>query len=142
MEPLHEAFGDPHPRVRLAAAQALSMVAREVPGAVDLLRDALRDQDPRVRLTVGQALLSFGKEASGAVAALHESLQDQDPEVRLVAAQALWRIEGKGEPILPVLVEAITSANSLANLHPILTILHDLGPDAPGNPAIAGNTCR
>jgi hypothetical protein len=69
-----------------------------------------------------------GKDAGGVT----ERLQDPDLEVCLEAAYAIWKIVGKTDPGLPVLIKALEPAGKLNELNrtKAVYVLGEIGPEA------------
>lgn len=91
---LVEAFGDPHWRVRMAAARTLGQLSAD--GHDEDLADLLADPHPRVRAAAAVAMGRIGNEFS--LAPLGDALEDHDPEVRRTADRALARVERRIGP--------------------------------------------
>ncbi len=87
--PLVDAFGDPHWRVRMAAARALGQLAAD--GYDDEPANLLNDLHPRVRAAAARALGRTGSEF--ALPPLRTALEDDDGRVRRAADRALSHVE-------------------------------------------------
>ena len=74
---------------------------------VPALLQQLVHKDYAERRQAAEELGKLGAAARGASKELARALQDESPEVRVAAAWALWRIEGKPEPVVPVLIAVL-----------------------------------
>jgi hypothetical protein len=94
--------------VRSAAAEALVETAPSShPPIADLLQ-ALNDPEAPTRFSAAQALGERGAETLPAVGLLlQKAVSDPDGGVRLEAAMALYKIDGRQEKILPLLIRAL-----------------------------------
>src|SRR5439155_1141101 len=84
--------------------------AEAVPVLDAVLREGLgsRRQDvARAASRAAECLSLIGPAARAAVPALREALASDNQWVRVHAARALWRIEGRGEEVVPALLEEI-----------------------------------
>jgi len=101
---LEKAVQDPNTVVRLEAANALWLIARNQE-AQQLLVSLLQDGDSAVRSTAAVLLgLLSGDDAAGAVPALIRALWDENSLVRSNAAEALGRIGPKAQKAIPALL--------------------------------------
>ncbi len=101
---LEKAIRDPHPVVRVEAANALWTITRKEE-TCRLLASMLQDGDATVRSTAAVVLgLPSGEGAVRAVPALVRALWDDDSRVRSNAAEALGRIGSKAQQALPALL--------------------------------------
>jgi HEAT repeat protein len=117
VKPLRSALGDPDPRVKLFAAQALWLVTRQTDDVLKVFRDALNDRtDASIRSAGAHALAMVGNAAKPAAPDLRKALTDADLSVRLYAAIALWGLEHQVEPVLPVFRDAL-KAKDLSHRH-------------------------
>jgi HEAT repeat protein len=102
-------LGDRHDAaLRTAAAEAVTALRHRAGPPVAGLVQALHDPSAPVRFSAAQALGERGAEGGPAVGMLLElSLHDPDPAVRLEAAIALYRIDGRTDTILPLLLRVL-----------------------------------
>lgn len=84
---------DPNPRIRAAAADALSGIHAEATLAVPTLLQMLGDKDTSVRSIAAMALGQYGPAAKSAVPALQKARNDPDDGVASLARGALLQIE-------------------------------------------------
>ncbi len=91
----------------IEVAVVLGQIGREARLAVPVLLSLMKKQ-PHIQqaaaLAVGQI---DGPEAGAAVSFLKKLLRSEDHLVRLSAARSLWRINRRGDEVLPVLIELI-----------------------------------
>jgi HEAT repeat protein len=94
--------------LRSAAAEALiETTPSSRPPIADLLQ-ALNDPEAPIRFSAAQALGERGAETLPAVGMLlQKAVSDPDGGVRLEAAMALYKIDGREDKILPVLIRAL-----------------------------------
>jgi len=105
------ALGHADPRVRHAAARALSYLGTDAAPAVRELARALHDPEASVRNAAAQALGAIGPAAAPAVSALVTRLADDpDANVRSWSASALGRIGPAAASALPALQKALGEA--------------------------------
>jgi HEAT repeat protein len=79
----------------------------------DLIK-ALNDPEAAIRFSAAQSLGERGEESLPAVGTLlNRALGDADGGVRLEAAMSLFKIDGRVEKILPVLIKALQEADEV-----------------------------
>jgi HEAT repeat protein len=102
------------------------------PTAYPAVFQALTHEKTRIRLGAVETLREMGPAAKPAVAALTERLQDPDLGVRLEAAYAIWKIDGKAEPGLPILIKALEPGEQGNDLYrtKAVYVLGEIGPEA------------
>src|SRR5262249_16305809 len=122
---------DPDPGVRQAAAVALWRVDQKRKAKVlPVLVEAVRGASSYPQLGVFQTLAQIGPEAKEALPALRLALASQSPLVRLEAAVAVWRIEGKAEGVVPVLVSLLDEIYFLSVVGQAAEALGEMGEAA------------
>lgn len=127
VEPLAEALLiDDSEAVRDAAAESLAELGP--PGQVMLLRTA-KHNDARIRWRAAKALGRINKPDEDVVVALQAAVRDADEQVRLHAAESLWIIVADADPILPVVVQLLTSDDRNVRIRAI-ELLDKFGPQA------------
>jgi len=102
---------DADPKVRIAAARALSEQRGDVTAAVAGLAAAADDTDFAVRELAITTLGQIGPEAKQALPALERALRDEYTSVRTAAALAIDSIEPNSQVHLPVLMESLRAGN-------------------------------
>jgi HEAT repeat protein len=102
---------DADPKVRLAAARALSERRSDVTVAVAGLAAAAEDNDFAVRELAITTLGQIGPEAKDALPAIERALTDENRSVRTSAALAIDSIEPNSQVHRPVLVESLRSGD-------------------------------
>lgn len=102
-----------YPFDRIAAAADLAN--RRDPAARPQLVDLLQDADPAVRYWGAVGLGALGETGAPAADALRAALRDAAPIVRVAAADGLCR-QGRPEPALPVLIQALQDNNEWVRL--------------------------
>jgi HEAT repeat protein len=124
-------LGDRHDgSLRTAAVEALSAIGNPPEAPVAELVRALHDPSPPVRFSAVQALGERGAAGGPAVGSLLQlSLHDPDPAVRLEAAIALYRIDGRAENILPLLLRVLREPDE-ARRWLAADCLRTMGPEA------------
>jgi HEAT repeat protein len=95
------------PKVRLAAARALSDGRGDVTVAVAGLAAAAEDNNSAVRELAITTLGEIGPEAKASLPALEKALRDENTSVRTAAALAIDSIEPNSQVHRPVLIEAL-----------------------------------
>jgi HEAT repeat protein len=98
---------DADPKIRLAAARALSERRGDVTEVVAGLTRAVDHSDFAVRELAITTLGEIGPEAKASLPALQPALQDENASVRTAAALAIDSIEPKSEVHRPVLIESL-----------------------------------
>lgn len=101
------ALGDPAPRVRAAAAEALRYFGAHPEEAVAALGRALHDKDDTVRSFAASSLQDMGPVAQAVVGDIIEALKDTDDTVRLCAAGALANLATHGADVRAALAETL-----------------------------------
>lgn len=134
-------LADPEAATRVAAATALVRIDPKVavPAAVPVLRRLLQDEDTTVRWHATMALENLGPPASDAKPELLLALRDESDEVRLSAALAVWRITGRAEPALSILIPMVRGQRRVPprSERMALKALARMGPDArPAAPTL------
>jgi HEAT repeat protein len=90
--------------------RALWRIDQDPKPPLPLLVGALQELDSSVRAEAADLLPELGPEAKPAVPALQEALRGTfraRDDGRLAVAEALWKIDGRAEAVLPVLVEKL-----------------------------------
>ena len=108
--PLAARLASADPAERRAACAA----APDDPSAVllaDVLAAALGDPAKAVARAASDALVAIGRRAGGVEEALRRALRSDDPARRFGAAFTAARLDPPGPRLLPVLVEALASAD-------------------------------
>jgi HEAT repeat protein len=90
---------------RRVGVHGLNLMAKQRPGAVQLLSAALRDPDVDVRLLALSALERIGPAAKKAVGAVETLLSDAAAEVRVRAAETLLELDPTNKRAVPVLLK-------------------------------------
>jgi HEAT repeat protein len=98
---------DADPKVRVAAARALSEGGGDVTAAVAGLAAAAEDNDFAVRQLAITTLGQIGPEAKSGLPALEKALLDENTSVRTAAALAIDSIEPNSQIHWPMLIEAL-----------------------------------
>lgn len=130
-------LGEPDPRARLNAMQALAEFGPRARPAAPAIVRAIEDDDYRVRQTAIQLLLwtpiswPDARTRADALRAVVRSLDDPDPAVRIFAAQSLAEV-GHGAAAMPVLIEALRSHDRGNQRKRALWTLGRMGPQAAG----------
>jgi HEAT repeat protein len=131
---------DREPSVRAEAAFSLWQIDRHaasVPVLVSVIHDSRSTKNAAAKLAASRAaecLGLIGAEATLAAPVLREALTHDYEWVRVQAARALWRIEGKAEEVVAVLI-AETRGRPAGLV--AIECLGEIGPLAsPGIPAL------
>jgi HEAT repeat protein len=116
-------------RLAQATAAALEQL-RPGQAPVATLVDTLKAGDAPSRLSAAQALAERGPESEEAAGVLLQAaLNDADPVVRLQAAVALFRIDGRVQVVLPLLVRALSDPSDAVCWY-AADCLRQIGPPA------------
>jgi HEAT repeat protein len=124
------ALSDSLKEVRKEAAQALAAIHAQPAVAVPALANALKDPEWIVRCYAAEALGQFGAAAASASDCLREALRDKESHVQVDAALSCWKIEGKTERALPVLLRVLNEAASTYAPQAAAEALGQIGPPA------------
>jgi HEAT repeat protein len=98
---------EPDKTLRSNMAETLGEMRSRPDLCVPALRKTLNDSEWIVRSYTARALCAFGADAKEAVTALARALKDEAGHVRVSSAEALWRIEGKLDPALDILIGSL-----------------------------------
>ena len=134
LPPLIPAASRPEVRAALEglaqSAQAALEKLRPGLAPVAALVEALQGGDAPARLSAAQSLAERGpqcEEAAGAL--LQTALNDADPVVRLQSAVAMYRIDGRAQVVLPLLVRALSDPSDAVCWY-AADCLRQIGPAA------------
>lgn len=94
-----------HPQRGRVLARLGNLGAEAAPAVPALIQVLAEPGYPRWKAS--EVLGRIGKSAKAASPTLTALLQEKDPLTRLQAAIALWQVEGKADPIIAVLIEAL-----------------------------------
>jgi HEAT repeat protein len=115
------------PSLRMLAASARAHITGNADAALPILLAGLEnrlDGSPKAYVSIRDSVVSYGPQAAafliGALgpvgrdfsSKLDSLLSDHNSFTRVIAAQALWRISGKADKALPVLLEAAKDQTS------------------------------
>ena len=134
LPPLAPAASRPEVRVALEslvlAAQAALEKMRPGQATVAALVEALQGGDAPARLSAAQSLAERGPEGEDAAGALLQAaLNDGDPVVRLQSGVALYRIDGRAQVVLPLLLRALADPSDAVCWY-AADCLRQIGPAA------------
>lgn len=101
---LRKMLEHPEARPRLCAAEALWRIEGSAIASLPTLIDTLNGSSTRLRSKAAEILEQIGPPAAPAVDALEANLSHDYHEVPVAAARALWRITGRAERSLEVLM--------------------------------------
>jgi HEAT repeat protein len=107
------------------AALALKYFPEQAPLVAPALTQALLDSSPHVRLMAAEALNRVDAGAAkkaGAVTVVIEITQDPDDQIAWRAVSALRDFQNEPEAVVPALIEALGSTNSLVGCSAVWTI--------------------
>ena len=97
-----------------AAMRVLPLFGPNVDGIDVALIEATTDAEPRVSELASNILASYAPVTSqDPLATLNATLKSKDIRVRVVSAEALWKLTGKADLSIPVLIDALTSRDVL-----------------------------
>jgi HEAT repeat protein len=105
---LREVFEDRDSLYRLRALEGLSKLGSADESAASILMRMLWD-DAQGRAKAAEVLGGMGPAAKSAVPALTDVLNGSDNQARVQAALALWKIDGRAQEAVAVLVAALRS---------------------------------
>jgi HEAT repeat protein len=125
-------FKEPDKTLRYNMAETLGKMRSRPDLCVPALLKTLNDPEWIVRSYAASALCAFGADAKDAAPALTRALKDQEGHVRVSAAEALWRIEGKVDPALAILIGSLTvkKVNHDYVADAAAKVLGQMGPEA------------
>lgn len=119
-----------NPDGRAPIETALSHRGRRSRTSIVDLMQALGDPSVLVRYSAAQALGERGTESTPAVGALlRTALRDEDRVVRLQAAIALYKIDGREQMVVPLLVKALRGPDEVCRWM-AADCLREIGPAA------------
>jgi HEAT repeat protein len=140
---LAAALKDGDAGVRLSAAHALAWIGPAAGDAVPALTEALDDPVPGVQSAAAVALGKIGPGARAVVPALRRlldakagSASESDKDLRMTVADGLWKIDGRADLALPVLLAGLADQRSESSAL-AAEALGAMGPEAkPAVPAL------
>jgi HEAT repeat protein len=112
LEKLKAASGLTRTMVLVNAAGHYDEIDRHAVAAIPILIYGFKTDDPYVRMRAAGALGKFGTAAERLKPELEIALGDPSLEVRTGAAIGLWRLDGRLEPTLKILNEALQSKST------------------------------
>ena len=133
----HDPKKYPIERILMTAELASSLSS----DALGKLRGALSDSDSAVRYWGAMGILMRGSAVAGQTRAeMEKTLSDPSPYVRIVAAEVLGRYHGRGNQVLPILLElANAERHGVYVSIAALNVIDELSPKAkPSIAAIKG----
>jgi HEAT repeat protein len=108
-----QALGSKESKERLTALNALAVKLPEAERILPaLLRVILNDPSEIIRGEALRRLAAFGPAALAPLDSLKGVLRDPSPPVRLATAQAVWRVAGRADLAVPVLVALLDEADA------------------------------
>jgi HEAT repeat protein len=112
------------------ARHAVAALMHVGPAALPTFEQALSSPDMQMRTVAMSALASMGDKARGQAPKIVPMLKDKDPAVRIAAAEVLWRISGRTEDTIPVLIAEVTNRKQWGIRGSAIIILGKMGPVA------------
>ena len=104
-------LGNPDPRIRVAAAWALSQMGKTAAPAATILAATLSDTNSSVRSLAAVALRAMGPQAVASIPGLVKALEDRSPYVRALAADSLGNIGPGAKSTVSVLTTHLLAPN-------------------------------
>ncbi len=127
LKKLKETSGFEHSMLLVDPAGDYDEIDRQAVAAIPLLKYAFRSDDPYARMYAAIALGKFGSMVSELKPELEAKLVSTNIEDRVGSAIGLWRLDGRLEPTLPILNEALQSKHAL---RPAIFAVAEIGPPA------------
>jgi HEAT repeat protein len=97
--------------VTSAAKKALQDISKRNTNVILVMAAALSREDPYLRAQIAEVLGNIGPPASPALPALEHVRNERDKVARYRIAEALWKIDKKGDRILPLKLEELKSSD-------------------------------